>query len=225
MASLSLLYFSFNLQEQWSTNEIVERIFNVEFKEDENRFVLHDYDEKIIDGIFIMYYVAKEWKYNIQSKIVESVDIQKTNVIAFTIDIEQRILEIWSNKSNAQKVIVALGLSLDNKVIIDTIQITIPNTIDKLLKNAVVFGKIKIENFLLENNLVASCIFDLSNYESPKLILERYKKDIVQLSVGFRNYEDIASVTFYSTGSVVLYKSKESLHPELLEKIKSICLS
>lgn len=223
MATQSIFFCSFKVKQNWNTEAIVERIFKDDYNENEDRFVLQNYDDEIIEGIYVIQFLSKEWVFNPQSKSVESVDFRKTTIIPFSINLSKKSIDIWGNKTNTQKLMVKIGILLDNQVEIDTICITLPDVIQKLKSQNIIYGKVKIENFLLQSNLVASCLIDLTNYERPIEILEKYKKDIVQLSVCFRNYEDLVTVTFYSSGSIVLYKSKDDISQELFDRIKMIC--
>lgn len=224
MATQSVFFCSFKIRKNWSIDIIVEKIFQENYNEIDDRFVLNSYDNDTIDGMYIMQFISREWVFNPQSKSVESVDFQKTSIIPFSININDKRMDIWGNKTSAQKLITKMGIRLENQVEIDTFFIQLPRVLERLKTEDVVYGKVKIENFLLQSNLVASCLVDLTNYDRPGDILNKYKDDIVQLSVSLKNYEEIATVIFYSSGSIVLYKSKDDISQELFDKIKMICI-
>lgn len=225
MSAQSVFFCNFKLLNQLTTEELVESIFKIEVNDSEDRFVLNEYDNRIIDGYYVISYVFKELTYNYLNNSFETVDVKRTLAISFSIDLEKEMIDIWSNKSNASKLMTALALSLNNKVVMESINISFSHIVQRMQKGHIQIGKVKVENIVFENNIIASCIFDLTNHDKPYSVLEKYKKDIIQISAVLKdNSGEAVTITVYSTGSIVIYKSKEQLSPELLNKIKEISI-
>ncbi|WP_156943700.1 hypothetical protein [Alkaliphilus transvaalensis] len=226
MATQSLFLSSFYPLRKMTANEIVEKIFYTDQYQDDDKFMLIEQTEDIIDGLYIIYYVSKELIYNTEKNEVQNIEIKRNMAVPFSIDLKNKILDIWGNKINAQKIILSLGLCLDNEIVIDSINISLSKAIDKLSSYKVMFSKVKVDNILIQENLVASYIINLSNYARPFDILEEYKNDICQLTFTLLTEisGDAATITMYSSGSVVIYKSKELLSNEILRNIKDICI-
>jgi hypothetical protein len=224
MATQSLYLSTFKLLNDWTPNELVEMIFR-DYQEDEDRFVLEEYSDKIIDGLYISFYISKEYVYNSETRTIENIDVKRSNILSFSIDLKNKMIDIWGNKSNAQKLISVLGLRLNNKVLMQSIEISMPRVIRKLKDMKVNIGKVKVENVVLQNDIIANCFFDLSSHNKPYEILENYIDDIVQISIILKNNDDEVTMSVYSTGTVIVYKSKDQIAPETINSIKALCVN
>lgn len=224
MATQSVFFCTFTPLSSVGVENIVDNLslYNVD---NEDRFVLKENRDGYIDGYYVITYITKEMTYDYQTNEFIAVDMKKSLAIPFCIDTNNNLLDIWANKTNASKVITAIALSMNNQVIIEAIDISFSHVITRMQKARVHIGKIKLDNIVFEDNIIASCVFDLTNHETPYFVIDKYKKYIVQITAIFKNDNgEAVTVTVYSSGSIVIYKSKEDLPPEVLAKIKEICI-
>lgn len=223
MATNSLHLIRFETQEKISLEKLIELIFVDE--DDEEKFILNEVYNCIIEGYFINYYNSKEIIFNIESNSLETVIVRKNSVIPFSIDTENNIIDIWGSKNNVIRIISKIGVLLNHKVILEYITINLEKVALNLNDESVKIGKIKIDNYALEKDIIAQCTFDLKNHSNSKEIVKRYSKDLVQLSLTiYKNGEDLLTMIIYRSGSIVIYKSKDEISQESLDLIRKICI-
>lgn len=223
MATQSIYFSKFKLLNDCTVDEIVE-LLNDSVDTTE-RFVVNDYSSDYIDGIYIMNNVSKESIFNMDTMSYENVEVIRNIAINFSIDIGRDIIEVWGNKINAQKLLVRLAILFNNRIITDSINIKIPDIVKRLKQYKLIIGKVKIEDVVLQDNLIASCVFDLTNHEKPYDILNKYKEKLTQVSVILKEENDTSiTVSIYSSGSVLVYRNRENISESILMIIKQICI-
>lgn len=223
MATQSIYFSKFKLLNDCTVDEIVE-LLNDSVDTTE-RFVVNDYSSDYIDGIYIMNNVSKESIFNVDTMSYENVEVIRNIAINFSIDIGRDIIEVWGNKINAQKLLVRLAILFNNRIITDSINIKIPDIVKRLKQYKLIIGKVKIEDVVLQDNLIASCVFDLTNHEKPYDILNKYKEKLTQVSVILKEENDTSiTVSIYSSGSVLVYRNRENISESILMIIKQICI-
>jgi hypothetical protein len=224
LATNSIHFMKFYLDEELSIEDLHKKIFNSE-SENEDKFILNDYTDFIIDGYYIYYYNSKEIIYNEYTSSLEETIIKKNTIIPFSIDVENNILDIWSNNINVNRLVLKIGIMLNHKVKIDLIQIDLEKILVKLNKNNnIKVGNVKIENYLLENDIVANCNFDLKNHNNPLDILKKYLKNLVKVTLMILDGEENITMIIYKSGSVVVYKARQEISLETLDLIRDICI-
>ncbi|QHI73081.1 hypothetical protein [Aminipila terrae] len=224
MAVNSLHFMKFHMSEPWSIKDLCEKIFN-SLSEEGERFILNEETASIIDGYYVTYFYAKEMIYNEDINSLETIVVKKSLVIPFSIDLKNQIIDVWSSKSNANKLVTQLGIRLDHKVSIESIDINLENIANDLQGRNIKIGRIKIQNFLIEKDIVANCTFDLSNHNNPSNTLKKYSKDLVQMAIIISEEQnEVVSMMIYKSGSVVVYKSKEEISLKTLELVRKICV-
>lgn len=223
MATNSLHLIRFETQEKLSLDELIELIFVDE--DDEEKFILNEVFDSIIEGYFINYYNSKEIIFNSESSSLETIIVRKSSVIPFSVDTENNIIDIWGSKNNVIRIISKIGVLLNHKVTLEYITINLEKVALNLNDESVKIGKIKIDNYVLENDIIAQCTFDLKNHSNSKEILKRYSKDLVQLSLTiYKSGKDILTMIIYRSGSIVIYKSKDEILQDSLDLIRKICI-
>lgn len=223
MATNSLHLIRFETQEKLSLEKLIELIFVDE--DDEEKFILNEVFDSIIEGYFINYYNSKEIIFNSESSSLETIIVKKSSVIPFSIDTENNIIDIWGSRNNVIRIINKIGILLNHKVTLEYITINLEKVALNLNDESVKIGKIKIDNYALEKDIIAQCTFDLKNHSNSKEIVKRYSKDLVQLSLTiYKNGEDILTMIIYRSGSIVIYKSKDEISQDSLDLIRKICI-
>ncbi|EHI96919.1 hypothetical protein CDLVIII_0181 [Clostridium sp. DL-VIII] len=224
MATNSLQFLKFELEKNMSVEELENKILT-ENSEDDDKFIINEDCNNMLDGYYITYYNSKDIFYNSDTNSLETVIVKRNLIIPFCIDLNNKILDVWGSKTNANKLVVKLGILLNHKVTIDAIIINLENIVTKLKNKNVKIGNVKIDNYQIEKGIIANCIFDLKNHNNQLEIIKKYTKNLVKLSLILSNEEDEAlTIIINNNGSVVIYKAKEDISFEILEVIRDICV-
>lgn len=223
MATQSICFNTFKFTKKYTVCDIVEILNSVNCKSE--KFIINDYDDKLIDGLYVISVPSKEIKFNMITNTYESEEVVKNIVTNFIIDVESEIIEIWGNRINSQRILTKLALQFNNNVIIDSIKIDLLQVILSLKKYKFKVGKVKIEDVLLKENLIATCMFDLTNHEQPYKILEEYKSKITQISATINEVSgQLLTIAIFSSGSILVYRSREDIGEEVLSIIRKVCI-
>lgn len=223
MATQSVSFSTFKFNEEYTVYDIVEVLNQVNSIDE--KFIINDYNDTLIDGLYVISIHSKEMKFNMITNSYENEDIVKNIVTNFIIDIEREIIEIWGNRMNSQRILTKLALEFNNKVIIDNIKMDLSKIILNLKRCNFKIGKVKIEDVLLNDNIIASCMFDLTNHDTPYKVLEEYKSKITQISATVNEgLGTVLTIAIFSSGSILVYRNREEISEEILNMIKEICI-
>ena len=222
MASNSLYFFNFKTDKKYSTDEIVNRLLD---SDNDDRFIINDTTDTIVDGYYITYVNTKELIFDEESELLESKVLKKNIIIPFLIDISREILDIWGKRNYISKLLIQLNILFNHEINIDPININLRNVVKRLDKSTIKIRTIKIDNYLLEKDIIANCIFDLKNHNNPCKVLKKYSENLVYITLSILNdLEDFFTIMIYKSGSVVVYKYREELSQDGIDIIREICL-
>ena len=222
MASNSLYFFNFKTDKKYSTDEIVNRLLD---SDNDDRFIINDTTDTIVDGYYITYVNTKELIFEEESELLESKVLKKNIIIPFLIDISREILDIWGKRNYISKLLIQLNILFNHEINIDPININLRNVVKRLDKSTIKIRTIKIDNYLLEKDIIANCIFDLKNHNNPCKVLKKYSENLVYITLSILNdLEDFFTIMIYKSGSVVVYKYREELSQDDIDIIREICL-
>ena len=222
MASNSLYFFNFKTDKKYSTDEIVNRLLD---SDNDDRFIINDTTDTIVDGYYITYVNTKELIFDEESELLESKVFKKNIIIPFLIDISREILDIWGKRNYISKLLIQLNILFNHEINIDPININLRNVVKRLDKSTIKIRTIKIDNYLLEKDIIANCIFDLKNHNNPCKVLKKYSENLVYITLSILNdLEDFFTIMIYKSGSVVVYKYREELSQDDIDIIREICL-
>ena len=222
MASNSLYFFNFKTDKKYSTDEIVNRLLD---SDNDDRFIINDTTDTIVDGYYITYVNTKELIFDEESELLESKVLKKNIIIPFLIDISREILDIWGKRNYISKLLIQLNILFNHEINIDPININLRNVVKRLDKSTIKIRTIKIDNYLLEKDIIANCIFDLKNHNNPCKVLKKYSENLVYITLCILNdLEDFFTIMIYKSGSVVVYKYREELSQDDIDIISEICL-
>ena len=222
MASNSLYFFNFKTDKKYSTDEIVNRLLD---SDNDDRFIINDTTDTIVDGYYITYVNTKELIFDEESELLESKVLKKNIIIPFLIDISREILYIWGKRNYISKLLIQLNILFNHEINIDPININLRNVVKRLDKSTIKIRTIKIDNYLLEKDIIANCIFDLKNHNNPCKVLKKYSENLVYITLSILNdLEDFFTIMIYKSGSVVVYKYREELSQDDIDIIREICL-
>ena len=124
MASNSLYFFNFKTDKKYSTDEIVNRLLD---SDNDDRFIINDTTDTIVDGYYITYVNTKELIFDEESELLESKVLKKNIIIPFLIDISREILDIWGKRNYISKLLIQLNILFNHEINIDPININLRN--------------------------------------------------------------------------------------------------
>lgn len=218
MASSSIFIYELSTPESITVLDIHNHLHA--FDENENNyFNLQLISDTELIGEYVMVQTVEETYYNAELRLFESRIVPKANVISFSII--DNYLEVWSNKTNANKLTFVLT-NLVRGISIKAIEISLIETIKKLQLEKAKVTKVCFEDFLFTGDIVGNFTVDLSSYGDAFSVLQQYKDKIARLTVIIPSNDTILKLSLTSKGRVVIYKTRNNLDDEtivLLHKI------
>jgi hypothetical protein len=222
MASQSLFFCKFEPTTSISQEMIQNLLLNSSTEDD--RFVIKESGQDFIDGYFITYYISKEYVFNDSLLELVPVDVKKSSAIPFSIDLVTNRLDIWGSKHYATKLMTSLSLAMNNQMVMESVMLSFSEVLKRLELAQIDIVKIKVDNVLFESNIVATCTFNMGSSAEPYNIIRKYSDNITQISGSIKDINgESTAFTIYSSGRIMLYKTKEQLSSGLLDKIREIC--
>lgn len=223
MASSSLYLFYFKPSKEYSIDTLAN-IF-LEYQ-NEDRFIINEATKTTIDGYYITYINSKEIIFNKENEELESIIVTKSLAIPFSIDLQSKLLDVWGKRNYINRFLVKLNNLLNNDVEIEPITIDLKNIVTNINNSMIKIRNVKINNYILEKDIIADCTFDLKNHNNPFAIIKKYCENLVYITLTVLiGLEDYFTMIIYKSGSVVIYKYVEELSKEELNIIHKICTS
>lgn len=218
MSSSNLFLFGIKFESDISPIQLVEKLENDIL--DETRFVIDNYSEYSCSGVYIYTLVYKISEYNFETSSFQVVTRKKYVTAEFHIDMKNEMMDIWGSSQNAKKIITALSLALDNKIIIEPLGLSFCKIIDYLSNQRdICIGKVTASQIPINDGVLADCTFDMSNNEQPFGIIEKYKKNIVKISFKWKCEGAFISMMVHTTGALKIYRLRHSVEDRELKKI------
>ena len=223
MAASNILLYKINFDQNYSMDEIVSRL--EEDVLDETRIVVENYNDTSFEGIHIYSEIYKAKEYNFYSNSFEIITRKKYIVTEFHMDVKNSYMDIWGTIKNAQKIITAISLSFDNHIMIDALEMKFTRLIEYLSKEEDIYvGKISARQVVLNDGLLADCCFDLSYQEMPFEIINKYKKNIQNISFKWKFTDSAIRVVIHMNGSITIYKARHMINENELNCIYKMLL-
>ena len=223
MASNNILLYKTTLEFKYSIEQIVEKLEKDILNE--TKMIIEDFDDKCLYGTYIYSELYKTKEYNFKNGVFESILRKRYIITEFHWDITENYIDIWGNAKNAKKIITAISLAFDNKIIIESIQLEFDKFIQFLSKkNNIQVGKVTAKQIILGNGLLADCSFDLSMQKKPFEIIEKYKNNIQRVGLKWKYKDSEIRMVVYMSGSITIYKNQHLIENEQLKKIYEMLL-
>ena len=187
---------------------------------DETRFVIDDYSDMEISGTYVYSSIYKSIEYDFDTNSFRSITRKKYVTTEFHINLEKNYMDIWGSSQNAGKIITTLSIAIDNKAIIEPLELDFSKIIDYLKEtDNIIVGKTTATQVAFNDGILANCTFDLSNYDNPFEIIERYKKNIDKISVKWKCDDVYMGMIIFISGSIRIYRLRHSINNKQLNKI------
>lgn len=223
MASNNILLYKVEFELVYSMDEIVNLIEKDIL--DETRVIVENYDNDSLSGIYVYTEIYKTREYDFEFNNFEVITRKKHIVTEFHINIKDKYMDIWGTTKNAQKIITAISLAFDNRIIIEPYEINSAKIIEYLSKEENVYvGKITARQVVLNDGLLADCTFDLTHNDTPFKVIDRYKNNIRKLSIKWRCNDTMIPMLIYMSGALIVYKARCMIQEEELDCIYRMLL-
>jgi len=218
MAASNILIYKFILRTDLSSVQIIDKLEQQIL--DETRFVIDDYSDMEISGTYVYSSIYKSIEYDFDTNSFRSITRKKYVTTEFHINLEKNYMDIWGSSQNAGKIITTLSIAIDNKAIIEPLELDFSKIIDYLKEtDNVIVGKTTATQVAFNDGILANCTFDLSNYDNPFEIIERYKKNIDKISVKWKCDDVYMGMIIFISGSIRIYRLRHSINNKQLNKI------
>ena len=179
MASSSIFIYGLCSSAKINVESIYLRL--KDYPEDENTyFNLELISNNELIGEYVIVQNAQESYYNPQQRVFESKIVPKANVISFSIT--DNYLEIWGNKTSANKLVFELS-NLLKSISINNIEITINMLLERLKGYKLKVSKVCFQDFLFTEDIVGNFTVDLSSYGDAFSILQKYNDKISSMTI------------------------------------------
>lgn len=194
-----------------------------EYPDDENTyFNLELVSNNELLGEYVIVQNVKESYYNLQQRIFESKIVPKADVISFSI--KENHLEIWGNKTSANKLVFELS-NLLKPISINSIEITINMLLERLKGYKLKISKVCFQDFLFTEDIVGNFTVDLSSYGDAFAILQKYNNKISSMTLILFCGNSSIKLRITAKGRVTIYKSRSLLDDEEIWFLHQILLN
>lgn len=218
MAASNILIYKFILRADLSSVQIIDKLEQQIL--DETRFVIDDYSDTEISGTYIYSSIYKSVEYDFDTNSFQNITRKKYVTTEFHINLEKNYMDVWGSSQNASKIITALSIAIDNKAIIEPLELDFSKIIECLKEtDNVIVGKTTATQVAFNDGMLADCTFDLSNYDNPFEIIERYKKNIDKISIKWKCEDVYIGMLIFISGSIRIYRLRHSINNKQLNEI------
>lgn len=223
MSSKRVQLLSFLYKEALESGVLADIL--IERSDDYSRFVVFDYDERFLDGVFCVKSNHNESVYNFQKGTLDKVVVEKTDCSKFSIDLEFGLVLISGTNKIITQFISELGNALSNRVSIDRIDVDW----NRIIANTVPHYRIKVKRariaeIPIEHGLLATCTLSFTQDDVESMLLTKYRESLIQLVVtvsadqnnneydGIDNRDTV--LTIYRSGTIVLNSDDDRFSDE-----------
>jgi len=222
MASQNILIYKIRFQKEISVDEIINLLESEALEE--TKILIKDSDFNQLSAVYIYSEILRSREFDFEKNSFVDMTQKKYASVDFHIDLSKKLVDVWGNKKNAQRIITALAFALNNKVVIEPCELDMNKMIDYLKGvSNIKINKVRAKDIIIESDLVADCIFDLSMKEAPFDVISRYKKNIQRVIFRWdiENGSPV-SITLYQSGAVTVHKDRDAIGEKSLELIYEV---
>lgn len=173
-------------------------------------------------GEYIIVNKVQETYFDPKRRTFESHVVSKANIIFFTIT--DSFLEIWGNKTYANKLVFELS-KLISPISIINLQVRIDSFLEKVRNSKIKISKVCFKDVLFAKDIVGNFTVDLSSYGDPFSIVKKYCNKISSITIIL--YLGLTSIKLRITakGRVFIYKARAAMDDEELLFLHHILLN
>jgi len=175
-----------------------------------------------LSGEYVIVQTIEETFYNSETRTFDQRQAQQASVVNFYVFNNR--LEIWGNRTKANRLIFAMSNALQNRISINAVEIAIEHVITKLASSKVKISRVCFQDFLFAEDIVGSFTVDLSTYGDVFSVLNKYKNKIIRMTMIIPSNGSSLKISISSKGSVVVYKPRDAFDNEALDVLHAILL-
>ena len=182
--------------------------------------IVNEETNEYITGCYIVKVMQNQTQYNIETAAFESIAVERTQILKFDLYISKSILVLWGNRKLTTLFSTALERASKNTIVIEIQKSDYKRAILNLLHtDSVVFKRMKIIDVIIEHGIIANCIIHLNNQENIDALIKKYIDQISQVTVFIGTEEDGTSLTWYATGSIIVYRDRDDISSTVISEI------
>jgi hypothetical protein len=204
--------------------ELSKKMVNQKYSENEGYgFVLKNIDQKHIQAYLIIDIPSYSTSFDpvkldvIKNKIIKKIAIE------FVIDLNYNLLEVYSDKSNTNRLITELGKLSNFSIVVEDIQFKVKDIVKHIKQNRLTYTikKLRIRDFSINEYTIGSFYANILASEEADRLITKYNNLITYVGLIYSIGKNDISLGIYDTGIVKLYnKTDES--DEVLIKFKEV---
>ena len=80
----------------------------------------------------------------------------------------------------------------------------------------------KLHDILIEDGIVANCSVALEGRDNIAHLIKKYMDKIVTITLQIVSSESVTSIMLYSSGAMVIFKDRENIPDQVIDRISSI---
>ena len=173
-------------------------------------------------GEYVVVQNTQESYYNLEKRVFEYRIVPKANIIFFSIT--DNFLEIWGNKTSANKLVFELS-NLLAPISINSVAVMIDTLLEKLKGYKLKVSRVCFKDFLFAEDIVGNFTVDLSSYGDAFSILQRYHDKISSMTIVLCCDNDSMKFRITAKGRLTVYKSRSLMNDEELLFLHQILLN
>jgi hypothetical protein len=207
-------------------NDIKEKIKNNQYSEGKGYgYILKNFDSRHLHSYLIIDYPVYINKFDVKDSTVKKILFNKQIIIEFLIDLEHKVLEVYSDKINTNRVINELSKLTNDNIEIDDIYFKTKYILDILIDNNIKYEikNLRIKDFKINSSVNGSYFINYIERQEGIGLIKEYNTSIAYLGLNISHYEENISVGIYDSGSLRIYNQLEG-YPDILPYLKGLFL-
>lgn len=221
MASQKLSVFSISVKPGISWHSLIDNLLSMA-RNGEHYFITEQ-SQDYIGGCYILLSKHNQFQYNVSEQRFESVLIERQHVLRFDIFIHGGLMMVWGGSKISSLFVTAFTQASNNLAIIENRETNFKEMVKRLLIcTDVQFIRMKLHNVVIEDGIVANCSVTLDGREDINHLIEKYMDQISQITLKIVSGEDPTSVVIYSSGTIIIFKDRDNIPDQVIDRISSI---
>jgi hypothetical protein len=158
----NILVYQISLKDKIDVDVIISLLENNHLEE--TRIIIEEKSNQDFTANYIYSEIVKQKEYDFETNSYVDITVKRYNTVSFHMDLQRSFFDVWGSKKNAQRIITAISVALNNQVTIEPCELDVNKMIGYLdqIKDISV-NKVRAAGILVGNELLADCTFDLTN--------------------------------------------------------------
>ncbi|MCZ7393147.1 MAG: hypothetical protein ABOK23_08725 [Candidatus Methanoperedens sp.] len=207
-----------------SLKDIIKKIKENEYSKSKGEgFAIKEIGENIIYANYIFQYPSFINKFDDESLDIKKEKIINKAVISFSIDFSHNLIVVFSNSSNARRLLTELGKITDFEMPIEDVNFSPLNLLPKFKKsnNILNITSLRIRNFKFNQKLSGTFWVRILEQQTAKELIDNYSGEIIYMGASTKFDGRNVSMGFYENGSLMIFDKLNNLY-DIIDEIKNI---